>query len=76
MNVTALARTLDQQLIALTRGVSLECPVCSEFVLHVHGVHGVVIACPECRSILADSCAALEGFEIPGVELPSAEQAG
>ena len=32
------------------RGASLECPVCGEFVLHVRGV----IACPECRSLLAE----------------------
>jgi len=35
--VVALARTLDQELVALTRGVSLACPVCSEFVMHVRG---------------------------------------
>ncbi len=34
-NVTPLARTLDQELLALARGASLECPVCGEFVLHV-----------------------------------------
>ena len=54
MTVTALARTLDQELIALARGASLACPVCSEFVLHVRGAHGLAIACPECRSILAE----------------------
>ncbi len=70
MNVTSLARTLDQELVALARGVSLECPVCGEFVLHVHGAHGLAIACPECRSILAD------GSEIPELALPSISQAG
>ena len=49
MTVTALARTLDQELIALARGASLACPVCGEFVLHVRGAHGLAIACPECR---------------------------
>ena len=44
--VVALARTLDQELVALTRGVSLACPVCSEFVMHVRGAHGLAIACP------------------------------
>jgi uncharacterized Zn finger protein (UPF0148 family) len=39
-----LNRTLDQELLALMRGASLECPVCGEFVMHVRG--GVV--CPEC----------------------------
>jgi predicted RNA-binding Zn-ribbon protein involved in translation (DUF1610 family) len=66
MTVSPLNRTLDQELAALVRGVSLECPVCGEFVLHVRGA----MACPECRSILA------EGREIPNFELPSAVQAG
>ena len=62
--MTALARTLDQELVALARGASLACPVCSEFVLHVRGAHGLAIACPECRSILA------EGHEVPELALP------
>ena len=66
MSVSALARTLDQELLALVRGASLECLVCGEFVLHLRGV----LACPECRSLLA------EGGEIPEVELPSLLQAG
>lgn len=70
MNVAPLARTLDQELVALARGVSLECLVCGEFVLHAHGSHGLAIACPECRSILAD------GGEIPELALPSVLQAG
>jgi predicted RNA-binding Zn-ribbon protein involved in translation (DUF1610 family) len=53
-NLAPLARTLDQELAALVRGASLECPVCGEFVLHVRGV----IACPECRSLLAEDVAA------------------
>lgn len=70
MNVHSLARTLDQELVALTRGASLECLVCGEFVLHARGAHGLAIACPECRSILAD------GGEIPELELPCVVQAG
>ena len=70
MNVTSLARTLDQELVALARGVSLACPVCSEFVLHVHGAHGLAIACPECRLILA------EGNAVPELQLPSVARAG
>jgi len=66
MTIASLNRTLDQELAALVRGASLECPVCSEFVLHLRGA----IACPECRSILA------EGREIPEFELPSVAQAG
>ncbi len=51
MTVESLNRTLDQELAAFIRGVSLECLVCGEFVLHVRGA----LACPECRSILAES---------------------
>ncbi len=65
-NLAPLNRTLDQELAALARGVSLECLVCGEFVLRVRGV----LACPECRSIL------VEGREVPQIELPSAVQAG
>jgi predicted RNA-binding Zn-ribbon protein involved in translation (DUF1610 family) len=53
-NLAPLARTLDQELAALVRGASLECPVCGEFVLHIRGV----IACPECRSLLAEDVVA------------------
>lgn len=66
MTVAPLNRTLDQELAALVRGASLECLVCGEFVLHARGA----IACPECRSILA------EGREVPELELPSVAQAG
>jgi uncharacterized protein (DUF983 family) len=37
-------RTLEQELFALLRGASLECPVCGEFVLH----QGPALRCPEC----------------------------
>lgn len=66
MTIAPLNRTLDQELAALVRGASLECLVCGEFVLHARAA----IACPECRSILA------EGREIPELELPSVAQAG
>ena len=66
MNVTSLARTLDQELVALARGASLECLVCGEFVLHAHGAHGLAIACPECRSVLAEGCV------VPELEVPFA----
>jgi uncharacterized Zn finger protein (UPF0148 family) len=46
VDVVALNRTLDQELMALMRGASLECPACGEFVLHQDGA----IACPECGS--------------------------
>ena len=43
-NVAPLHRTLDQELIAIFRGASLECPVCSEFLLH----RSDGIGCPQC----------------------------
>jgi hypothetical protein len=63
--VTAFARTLDQELLALSRGASLECLACGEFVMRLRGV----LACPECRSLLAD------GHDIPEVVLPRAHTA-
>ena len=44
--IISLNRTLDQELLALMRGASLECPICGEFVLHVRGG----ISCPECEA--------------------------
>jgi len=44
--VIELNRTLDQELLALMRGASLECPACGEFVLQTPAG----IACPECGS--------------------------
>jgi hypothetical protein len=61
-HVTPLARSLDQELVALVRGASLECVVCGEFVLRFDDA----IACPECRSILA------AGTKVPELELPAA----
>jgi Zn finger protein HypA/HybF involved in hydrogenase expression len=49
-DVRALNRTLDQELLALLRGASLECLACGEFVLHRHGD----IECPECDFALRD----------------------
>ena len=42
--VAAFNRTLEQELLALLRGASLECPVCGEFVLHRRSE----LCCPEC----------------------------
>ena len=67
MDVAPLNRSLDQELAAFIRGVSLECLVCGEFVLHVRGA----LACPECRTILADS-----EDRIAQIALPSVMQAG
>jgi Zn finger protein HypA/HybF involved in hydrogenase expression len=67
MDVAPLNRSLDQELAALIRGVSLECLVCGEFVLHIRGA----TACPECKSILAES-----EERIAEIALPSGVQAG
>jgi len=48
-NLLELNRSLDQELLAVLRGVSLECLVCGEFLLHVHGA----IRCPQCGAELA-----------------------
>ncbi len=44
-HVSPLHRTLEQELLALLRGASLECPACGEFVLH----EGASVRCPECE---------------------------
>jgi Zn finger protein HypA/HybF involved in hydrogenase expression len=67
MTVAPLNRSLDQELTALIRGASLECLVCGEFVLHVRGA----LACPECRTIVAES-----EEKLAEIALPSAVQAG
>jgi hypothetical protein len=46
VNPTPLIRSLDQEVLAVLRGASLECLVCGEFVQHRLGV----ISCPECGS--------------------------
>lgn len=58
MAVAPLHRSLDQELIALLRGVSLECLVCGEFVMHA----GAAIVCPECGLELRDASAAAVGL--------------
>jgi Zn finger protein HypA/HybF involved in hydrogenase expression len=58
--VAALHRTLDQELVALLRGASLECLACGEFVMHARG--GSVF-CPECGSQLGDEGALETGLE-------------
>jgi hypothetical protein len=58
VSTLAFARTLDQELVALLRGVSLECLVCGEFVMHARGG---TIFCPECASQLGDE----ESLELP-----------
>ena len=41
-DVTAFARTIDPELLALSRGASLRCLACGEFVMRLRGV----LACP------------------------------
>ena len=59
--LTALHRSLDQELVALLRGASLECLACGEFVMHARG--GSVF-CPECGSQLADEDALEDGLPL------------
>ncbi len=44
MTLAVLHRTLDQELVAILRRASLECPVCGEFLLH----RADGIGCPQC----------------------------
>jgi predicted RNA-binding Zn-ribbon protein involved in translation (DUF1610 family) len=48
VTIQSLHRTLEQELFALLRGASLECPACGEFVLHERAV----VRCPECGLVL------------------------
>ena len=50
-DVVSLHRSLDQELVALLRGASLECLVCGEFVMHAQ--RGAIF-CPECGTQLGD----------------------
>jgi len=47
-SVAPIHRTLEQELLAVLRSASLECPVCGEFVLH----EGAAVRCPECGMTL------------------------
>ena len=64
--VAPFHRTLAQELQALMRGVSLECLVCGEFVLHAGGL----ITCPECKSSLRSEAGST------GTQLQFGAQAG
>jgi len=70
--VTGFARTLDQELLALVRGASMECIVCGEFMMRFGSTVSTscAIACPECRTILAD------GVEVPELDLPALSERG
>jgi rubrerythrin len=58
MTVAELHRTLEQELTALLRGVSYECLVCGEFVMHGRDS----IFCPECGFRLESS----QASAVPG----------
>jgi hypothetical protein len=60
MTVEILHRTLDQELIAILRGASLECPVCGEFLLH----RADGIGCPQCLLELGSRMELEGGLEI------------
>jgi len=49
-DVVPFARTLEQELLALSRGASMECLVCGEFVMRNDG--GLV--CAECGSCVRE----------------------
>ena len=66
MPVSSLHRTLEQELLALLRGASLECPVCGEFVLH----DGAAVRCPECEMTLFGRS------DAAGAQVESSVQAG
>jgi predicted RNA-binding Zn-ribbon protein involved in translation (DUF1610 family) len=56
VTVVGLHRTLDQELTAILRSASLECPVCGEFLLH----RADGIGCPQCGLELGGGSAAAE----------------
>ena len=58
--LASFQRTLDQELVALLRGASLECLACGEFVMHARGGN---VFCPECGSQLGDENALENGLE-------------
>jgi hypothetical protein len=66
VSVAHFNRSLDQELVAIARGLSLECLVCGEFLLRRPQAH----ACLECGTLLCD------GVEIPAAELEFVSQAG
>jgi predicted RNA-binding Zn-ribbon protein involved in translation (DUF1610 family) len=51
MGLRPLHTTLEQELQALIRGVSMECLLCGEFVLR----SGRTLSCPECGTHLRDA---------------------
>src|SRR5437763_2550689 len=62
--LTPLHRTLEQELLAVLRGASLECPVCGEFVLH----DGPAVRCPAGEMVLHGRAVAAGTEPEPGVQ--------
>jgi Zn finger protein HypA/HybF involved in hydrogenase expression len=58
--IAPFARTLDQELLALLRGASLECLACGEFVMHARRR---AVFCPECGSQLATEDVVRSGLQ-------------
>jgi uncharacterized Zn finger protein (UPF0148 family) len=58
--IHSLNRTLDQELLAVMRGASLECLVCGEFLLHRDGD----VECPECGFRIRDQKAGRPGLQL------------
>jgi hypothetical protein len=69
--IEALHRSLDQELVAILRGASLECPVCGEFLLH----RSDGIGCPQCQLEIGDLVAG-GGLELRGEAVPLEHHAG
>jgi predicted amidophosphoribosyltransferase len=64
VSVQLLHRTLDQELVAILRRASLECPVCGEFLLH----RADGIGCPQCGlELQADALAAEQLTDAPAL---------
>jgi hypothetical protein len=63
VTVVGLHRTLDQELIAVLRGASLECLVCGEFLLH----RADGIGCPQCGLELGEAAAVAVEAERPAL---------
>jgi predicted RNA-binding Zn-ribbon protein involved in translation (DUF1610 family) len=64
--IAPLHRTLEQEVLAVLRGASLECPVCGEFVLH----EDALVRCAECAMRLHGR------VDSAGVGVQSEQQAG
>ena len=60
-------RTLEQELLGLARGASLECLVCGEFVMR----RGDECFCPECGSVVRSAA-----VDSAGTQLQFGSQAG